>query len=67
MNFDEIRLLFFRNFAEILGRRRHFSAEILSEPMKFLSEPHKNSNAGRKFADLTTKFRLEFVHCTYMY
>ena len=25
------------------------------------AEPHENSNAGRKFANLTTKFRLEFV------
>ena len=31
---------------------------------KFLqnfAEPRENSNAGRKFANLTTKFRLEFV------
>ena len=25
-------------------------------------EPHENSNAGRKLANLTTKFWLEFVH-----
>ena len=25
------------------------------------TEPHESSNKGRKFANLTTKFRLEFV------
>ena len=44
--------------------RRNFGGKGVIFRPKFLrnfAEPHENSNAGRKFANLTTKFRLEFV------
>ena len=56
-NFDEIRLLFSRNLA---GGR---SVILQQKFRRTFAEPHENSNAGRNFANITTKFRLEFV-CT---
>ena len=49
-NFVEIRLLFSRNFG---GRSVIFRPKF----EKNFAEPHESSNTGRKFANLTTKFR----------
>ena len=53
-HFVEIRLLFSRNFG---GRSVIFRPKF----QRNFAEPHKSSNTGRKFANLTTKFRLEFI------
>ena len=62
MNFDKIRLLF---SLEISAKfHRNFGGKSVNYRPKVqrnFAEPHESWNTGRKFANLTTKFRLEFV------
>ena len=57
-NFDEIWLLFSRNFAKIVMEFRGKKCDFFG---RNFAEPHESSNRGRKFANLTMKFQLGFV------